>query len=320
MSDSAQHASPVSIGFDIGGTNLRASVVDRAGRVVDTLQEKSRRDAECMEHLIVEMTRSLQNRHQVGAVGVAVAGFLDPTCSIVQFAPHLPWRDAPLKSRLQEHLDVPVVLEHDANSAAYGEFRYGAAVGAKTWALCAIGTGIGATLMHNGEIFRGAYGIAPELGHLPVVPNGRPCACGKRGCLERYCSGTALAFGARELLESDPGTSSPLRDKPEFTGEDVMRAARAGDELALRAMGDFSDWLSIALSMVGDIFDPELIVVGGGVSANADLFLSAATQKAQKLVVGAGHRPQPLVKVAELGGDAGMIGVATLAASAAGLW
>lgn len=311
---------PVSIGFDIGGTNLRAAVVNSAGAVVDTLQERSQRNEQCMENSIVSMTEQLQARFDVQSVGVAVAGFLDPTCSIVQFAPHLPWRDAPLKRRLAERLSIPVRLEHDANSAAYGEYRFGAAVGATTWVLFSIGTGIGATMMHNGEIFRGAFGIAPELGHLPVVPGGRPCSCGKRGCLERYCSGTALASTARELLESEPSVNSPLATMPEFTGEDVMNAAHVGDALAGRALADFKEWLAIGLSMVGDIFDPELIVVGGGVSANSDLFLAHAAHRSEQLVVGAGHRPRPRLCSAQLGVEAGMVGVAALAAEAAGVW
>ncbi|MDU0478084.1 ROK family protein [Staphylococcus chromogenes] len=316
----ASSGQPVSIGFDIGGTNLRASVVNSRGEVIDTLQAKSQRNASCMEDAIVSMTGQLQARHDVQAMGVAVAGFLDPTCSIVQFAPHLPWRDAPLRRMLANRVNIPVRLEHDANSAAFGEYRFGAAQAAGNWVLFAIGTGIGATLMNHGDIYRGSFGIAPELGHLPMVPGGRPCACGKRGCLERYCSGTALAFTARELLESEPDVESALRDTPEFSGEDVMLAARKGDVLAQKALEDFTEWLAIGLSIVGDVFDPELIVVGGGVSANADLFLELAARRSTQLVVGAGHRPSPRIVPATLGVEAGMVGVAALAADEAGIW
>lgn len=309
--------SPFAIGFDIGGTNLRAAVVGADGQIVDTAQVRSNRDETSMENTIVGMVDNLSSKYPVSAVGVAVAGFLDPTCSTIQFAPHLPWRDAPLKERLAERLAVPVILEHDANSAAWGEYRFGAAQDAGTWVLFAIGTGIGATLMHNGEIFRGSFGVAPELGHLPVVPNGRACACGKRGCLERYCSGTALAASARELIAAEPGRESVLTGISDFTGADVMAAARQGDEVAQAALDEFIHWLSVGLSMVSDIFDPELVVVGGGVAANADLFLPRATQQSRQLIVGAGHRRNAHVRPASLGAEAGIIGVADLAARAA---
>ncbi|MFV8395120.1 ROK family protein [Corynebacterium hindlerae] len=298
---------PVAIGFDIGGTNVRAAAITATGTIIDREHKQSHGDAASMEDAIVAMTQTLSSRHDVAAVGIAVAGFLDEHRQNVRFAPHLPWRDAPLQQRLSQRLGIPVSLEHDANSAARAEAAFGVAQQADTWAFISIGTGIGGAVMTGGEIYRGAFGTAPEIGHLPVVPGGRPCPCGKRGCLERYCSGTALAATAQEIAVAE-GAPEQL-----WTGESVIAAARAGNSIGKRAIVEFSSWLGVALSIMSDMFDPELIVIGGGVAQNHDLFLADGVEKARGLVVGAGHRPFPQVVPAALGADAGMIGAAHLA-------
>ncbi|QGU01697.1 Glucokinase [Corynebacterium kalinowskii] len=303
----SETTAPVTIGFDIGGTNLRAAAVTESGQIVGRLQVQSQGTADSMEDAVVSMTDQLMEQHDVRGMGIAVAGFLDEHREKVRFAPHLPWRDAPLRSRLAARLPIPVSLEHDANSAAIGEAAFGAGREKRTWVLMSIGTGIGAALMHEGEIYRGAFGTAPELGHLPVVPGGRPCPCGKRGCLERYCSGTALAATAQEIAVAE-GAPEQL-----WTGESVIEAARAGNCIGERAIAEFAEWFAVGLSMVVDMFDPELVVIGGGVAKNHDLFLVDGVDKARSLVVGAGHRPFPTVLPAQLGADAGMIGAAEVA-------
>lgn len=300
-------SAPVTIGFDIGGTNLRAAAVTDRGEVIDRLQLQSQGTAASMEDAIVAMTEELMLKHQVAGVGIAVAGFLDERRENVRFAPHLPWRDAAVRERLAARLPVPVALEHDANSAAIGEYAFGAAQNAGIWVFMSIGTGIGAALMHDGVIFRGAFGTAPELGHLPVVPGGRPCPCGKRGCLERYCSGTALAATAQEIAVAE-GAPEQL-----WTGESVIQNAREGGCIGQRAITEFADWFAVGLSIVVDMFDPELVVIGGGVANDHDLFLADGVDKAEALVVGAGHRPFPRVVPAQLGADAGIIGAARVA-------
>jgi len=310
----------LTIGFDIGGTNTRAGVVDERGHVLDVESTGTPHTAEGLQGAIVGMVNTLRDRghaDSIGSVGLAVAGFLDPDCEVVRFAPHLPWQDnAPVRKILQEELKLPVRLEHDANSAAWGEYRFGAAQKADTWVLFAVGTGIGATLMQNGEIYRGAYGTAPEFGHVTVVSGGRACSCGKQGCLERYASGTALVDTAVEIASKGGFESCKLYRKAvdkRATGNDVVAAARAGDALGLATMDHFAHWLGQGLSMVCDVLDPELIVLGGGVGRDADLFLSTAEEIMSRSVVGAGFRPLPRLETAELGSQAGMIGVADLA-------
>ncbi|AIG64443.1 glucokinase [Corynebacterium atypicum] len=308
----------LTVGFDIGGTNLRAAVVTERGTIVDSLSVPAPERAGDLEDAIVAAVAELSKRNKIAAVGVAIAGFLDQDCERVRFAPHLPWRNADVRQALSARLELPVRLEHDANSAAWGEYRFGAAQGVRDWVLFAVGTGIGTALMHDGEIYRGAFGIAPELGHITAVPGGRRCPCGKLGCLERYCSGTALVESAIEIVHARRFAHSPLAaklrcDPSSVTGEDVMVAARQGDSAGTEIVHDFATWMGRALGIIADLFDPELVLLGGGVSRDADLYLAEAVDAMGSEVVGTGYRPLPRVAVAKLGAQAGMIGVSDLA-------
>lgn len=309
----------LTIGIDIGGTNLRAAVVDDNGQVLDVEQLPTPPSSEALEMAVVAVVDKLRARHEgVAAVGLAVAGFVDESQQMVRFAPHLPWRETPVKRVMSRALELPVILEHDANSAAWGEHEFGAARDAKNWVLLALGTGIGGAIMMNGEIYRGAFGVAPEFGHLTVVPNGRSCPCGKRGCLERYCSGSALPLTAQDLIARGQFPHSRLAQDfgkcpEEISGRVVVRMAREGDELAQAVIKDMGTWLGRGLAMIQDVLDPELIVVAGGVAVDADLLLDYARDVMGKTIVGAGSRPVARVAVAELGSQAGMIGVAKLA-------
>ncbi|QQA98321.1 ROK family protein [Corynebacterium marquesiae] len=304
------NSADLTIGFDVGGTNVRGGVITREGEILASRTVPTCMDAEQLEADIVGIVDELRSDYEVDAVGLALAGFLDPTCEVVRFAPHLPWRHANVRESLSQKLGIHVRLEHDANSAAWGEWRFGAGRGAEDWVFFAVGTGIGATLMTHDTIYRGAFGTAPEFGHIVVVPNGRQCSCGKRGCLERYASGTALPDTCADLRGSYE-TSLPT----DPTGKEITQAARRGDPLAVAVMEDFSRWLGQGLSIVADVLDPELIVLGGGVSQDADLYLEGAAQAMGQDIVGAGHRPLARVATAELGSAAGMIGVADLARS-----
>ncbi|MEJ2870829.1 ROK family protein [Actinomycetospora sp. OC33-EN08] len=308
----------LTVGVDVGGTTVKAGLVDDGGsllvaRVAPTPRQPDELDdtvAQLVEHLVGE---ARADGHGVGAVGLAVAGFVDPTRQSVSFGAHLPWRDAPVVDRMSARLDRPVTLEHDANAAGLAEHRVGAAAGASVAVLIALGTGIGAALVVDGQVFRGAHGVAPELGHLVVVPDGRPCPCGKRGCLERYCSGTALGASADEQVSASDDFST-LRAQWErglpLTGRDVAQAAAAGDTLARRVVLDFAGWLGRGLALAADVFDPDVVVLGGEVSASAQLYLDDACAVYAEEVTGRGHRRLATVRPAVLGGDAGVIGAA----------
>jgi glucokinase len=308
----------LTIGVDVGGTSVRAGVVDAEGTVLDTARTPTPRSEAALEAALAGVIGELAARHDVKAVGLALAGFITPDRRCVRFAPHLSWRDAPVADRIAKRIDMPVVVEHDANAAALAERHFGAASGAATVVFVALGTGIGSALLLDGGLYRGAFGVAPELGHLRVVPDGRPCPCGKNGCWERYCSGTALATTAVELLARDPGSSPVLRrlvdgDPGQVTGQRVAVAAREGDPVACAAMDELARWLGEGLALVADVFDPELVVIGGGVSASAPLFLDEAREHYARTVTGGTRRPLARIRTAQLGEAAAVVGAAQLA-------
>ncbi|MDF0532016.1 ROK family protein [Tsukamurella sp. 8F] len=309
---------PATIGIDIGGTSVRAGVVDAEGTMLDSARAETPRSASAVERCLDRLVGELAGRNDVAAVGLAVAGFLDPERKHVAFAPHLPWRDAAVPDEMSARIGLPVVMEHDANSAAWAEYAYGGAKGAEVTCVVAIGTGIGAALIVDGKLFRGAFGVAPELGHLQVVPDGRPCTCGKQGCWERYCSGTALVETAIDMM-APSGTHGLLMarevaaDPGSLTGRRVAAAAEAGDPVALDVMADFAKWLGVGLAMVSDIFDPDLIVLSGGVGSASRLYLDDARDHYARLLTGAKYRRKARIRATELGERAGMLGAAAIA-------
>lgn len=312
----------LTVGVDVGGTSVRAGVVDEDGAVLDTARAATPGQDRALEAAISGVIGELRQRHPVQAAGVAVAGFVTPDRRTVRFAPHLPWRDVRVADVLTERCGLPVVIEHDANAAALAERRFGAASGSGASSgvtlFLAIGTGIGAGLIVDGQLYRGAHGVAPELGHLRLVPDGRACPCGKRGCWERYCSGTGLVTTLVELLAADPSGSSTLarlasHEARGITGRHVSQAARDGDPVAIAAMGELARWLGDGLALIADVYDPELVVVGGGVSGSAPLFLDDAREHYAHALTGAKHRPLARIRSAQLGDQAGVIGAAELA-------
>lgn len=310
----------LAVGIDVGGTSIRAGVVDETGTVLEVAREPTPGERSALDAAVVAVIGRLARTHDIGAVGLAVAGFVGIDRRSVRYAPHLPWRDAPVADRIAAEVGLPVTLEHDANAAAVAEHRFGAGRGAGVMVLVALGTGIGGALVLDGEIFRGAHGVAPELGHLRVVPRGRACSCGKRGCWERYCSGTALAATAERLLAADSAPSvlstHRARQPAGVTGRQVAAAAREGDAVARRAVAELARWLGEGLALVADVYDPEVVVLGGGVSDSAALFLDDARAHYAAVLTGAGHRPLARLDTAQLGDEAGLVGAATLAREA----
>lgn len=316
-------AGDLAIGVDIGGSSMRAGLVDESGTVHRTVVEPTPDAERDVDDVLTAMIEKLTVDVTPVGVGLAVAGLLDRDCRIVRFAPHLPWIDRPVGEILSDRWGIPVLLEHDANSAAWAEFRHGAAAGAEVATVITIGTGIGAALLVDGRIFRGAHGVAPELGHLQVVPDGRSCPCGKRGCLERYCSGTALVDTAVELFDGG-GFDSPLgravRSNPAgVVGRDVVAAAENGDELGVAVMHRFVEWLAVCLAIAGDVFDPQRIVLCGGMARTAWRYVDDLNDRSRLLLTGGRHRIPAEVRLGVLGEPAGLIGVADLTATRFGV-
>ena len=273
-----------------------------------------------VEQTIVEVVRDLTRRHPVRAVGVGAAGFVDSSRSTVLFSPHLSWRNEPLKAALHEQIGLPIVVDNDANMTAWAEYRFGAARGYRNALCVTLGTGIGGALLIDGKIFRGGNGMAGEFGHMQVVPQGRRCECGNRGCWEQYSSGNALVREARELVAARSPVAHHLRqlsddDASKLSGPIVTAAAKAGDPAAIELFEEIGGWLGTGLAGLCAAFDPDCIIVGGGVSEAGDLLLDPAREAMRRTLTGRGFRPEPPVVSAHLGPDAGFIGAADMARS-----
>jgi glucokinase len=309
----------LAIGIDIGGTKVAAGVVDDAGEVLATARRRTpSQDPAHIADVVVEIVGQLRAEHEVSAVGIGAAGFVDSERSTVLFAANLPWRNTPIKADISHRLDIPVVVENDANAAAWGEFRFGAGKGHDDVFVLTIGTGIGAGIIVNGALYRGHFGIAGEPGHMRVVPGGRLCGCGNRGCLEQYCSGKALVRAAREVAQERPADAARLLelahgDIANIDGPVVTKAAQEGDPAAVDCFDEIGRWLGQGLADLAVVLDPGRFVIGGGVAEAGDLLLDAGRETYAAVLTGRGYRPLADVVPAELGAQAGLIGAADLA-------
>ncbi|HEY9474173.1 MAG TPA: ROK family glucokinase [Mycobacteriales bacterium] len=307
------------IGVDIGGTKVAAGVVDDQGRVLDRLRRPTPSlDVDETEDAIIDAVNELSDRHRVVAVGIGAAGWIASDRATVLFSPHLAWRNEPLRDALSDRISLPVVVENDANAAAWAEYRFGAAKGERVVVCITLGTGIGGGLVVSGTLFRGANGVSCEWGHMCVVAGGRRCACGNRGCWEMYASGTALARDARELAEVSPVAAHRMLelaggDPARLAGNHVTTAAREGDPSAVEIFTAMGRWLGRGIADLAAVLDPSCVVVGGGLCAAGDLLLGPAQEAFAGNLTGRGFRPVAEIRLAELGPDAGLIGAADLA-------
>jgi glucokinase len=309
----------LTIGVDVGGTKVAAGVVDERGRIIEKLKRSTpSASPERTAQVISDAVLELLGRHRAAAVGIGAAGFVDEVQSSILFAPNLAWRDEPLKRHVEEHVGLPVVVENDANAAVWAETILGAARGHEHVMLVALGTGIGAGIVMNGQLYRGRWGIAGEPGHYRVVPDGRLCGCGNRGCWEQYASGSALVAEAREFARRSPGAAVRLLQlggglAEGINGPEVTQAALEGDAAALRCFEIVGGWLGHGLAALAAILDPGCFVIGGGVSDAGDLLIGPARSTFNSELTGGPYRPHAEIVLAQLGADAGMIGAADLA-------
>ncbi|MDQ3734239.1 MAG: ROK family glucokinase [Actinomycetota bacterium] len=318
----------LALGIDIGGTKIAGGIVDESGVVLDCVRRETPGHAvDAVEEAIVSVVDELcvlaesRSYGMVIAVGVGAAGWVSTDRSTVLFSPHLAWRNTLLRADLRDRMSLPLWVDNDANAAAWAEYRFGAACGHDTAACVTLGTGIGGGVISGGHLQRGAFGVAGEWGHTRVVPGGRRCVCGNRGCWEQYASGRALARAGQELVEVAPAAASGLLarvngDASRLTGADVTAAALAGDPAAIGLVQEVGTWLGEGLVTIAMIIDPSVIVVGGGVSALGELLLGPARERFTAALPGLGYRPVPEIVEATLGPDAGMIGAADLARTA----
>jgi glucokinase len=308
----------LAVGIDVGGTKIAGGVVDEAGRILATARRESpATDSDAIERAIEDLVAELRAGHDVQAVGVGAAGFVDSGRSTVLFAPNLAWRDEPLRADLEKRIDLPIVIENDANAAAWGEFTFGAGEDVEDSLLVTVGTGVGGGIVLNGQLHRGAFGVAAEIGHMRVVPGGRICGCGNKGCWEQYASGTALVRDTKEQAREGSLIARSLVDRAggveNISGPLITEAARDGDSFAREQLAVIGRWLGEGIASLAAILDPAVVVIGGGVSEAGDLLLEPIREHYRANLTGRHYRPELEVRAAMLGNKAGMIGAADLA-------
>ena len=305
------------IGVDLGGTKMLLGVLGSGSEVLWESREAStgQGEDELVELLVREIGEARSARSGIAAVGLGIPATIDHDRGVAVSAVNLPLENVPIRDLVAERTDLPVFVDNDANVAALAEHLYGAARGADNAVMLTIGTGIGGGLILGGEIYRGTTGAGAELGHMPIEIDGPACQgnCPGHGCLETLASGTAIGREGREAAEREPGSAlgKMQAEGRQIDGKAVTEAALAGDPTA-RAVFDLVGFrLGIALTGLANVFEPAVIVIGGGVIAAGDLLLEPARRELRARALPP-MNGTPVV-AAELGEDAGMIGAAAMA-------
>jgi glucokinase len=308
------NATGPAIGIDAGGTKTAAVLVERDGTVrAREVRDTPAQDERAIVETMVAAATAVSTPEATG-VGVAAAGMVDLD-GVVRYAPNLAWRDVPLAAFVGAALGLPGVAENDVNAAAWGEFRHGAGGGCSHMLMVSVGTGIGGGIVLDGALYRGANGFASEIGHVVVEPDGPLCGCGNHGCWEQVASGRALTRGGREAAERHPESELAKLaggDASAVTGELVTRAARGGDPVSVRIFAEVGSRLGVGIAGLVNVLDPDLVVVGGGVSEAGELLLEPTRSAFRRSVEAPDRRPQVPIVQAALGADSAAIGAASL--------
>jgi glucokinase len=309
------------VGLDVGGTTMKAGVVDDAGKphsAVSLPTEAARGQEFGLERMCETIRQAVAAAGlaltDVAAVGVATPGLMDIPAGVILDPPNLhPWRNVPVRDHVARAFGLPTAFQNDANAAALGEHWAGAGKGVASLALFTLGTGVGGGVILDGRVLEGRHSHGAELGHVKIeMTRPRQCGCGRYGCLEAYASATAVVKRAHEALNEDPGRSllqRTLRDRGELTARDIFEAAAAGDELAGRLVEETAYYLAVGAMNVMHTIDPDMVVFAGGMTAAGEPFLERIRHHVRELAF-----PVPaertLIRYAQLGTDAGFIGAA----------
>ncbi|HEX7404511.1 MAG TPA: ROK family glucokinase [Candidatus Nanopelagicaceae bacterium] len=309
-----------SIGVDVGGTKVLGGVVDPDGKVLaHARRDTPRQGGAELTQTIADVALELMKLFTVESVGISAAGFVSSDRKTMLATPNIAgWNGVDLDHELSALIGLSVVIENDANAAAWGEARFGAGRDEDHLMLLTIGTGIGGGVVVNGELYRGAFGVAAEFGHMRVVPEGHLCGCGGRGCFEQYASGNALMRHAREAINASPEVARNLLSLGDgtvagMTGKHITDAAREGDAVALAAFNTTAQWLGAGIASLSVILDPACVIIGGGVIEAGEILLGPTRAAVERYMPFAGKHPTPKIIAAELGNEAGLVGVADLA-------
>ena len=330
------------IGVDLGGTNLRIAAVDSAGKVLEKIATNTQ-VARGRDQVIDEMCAAIQevvarqrSAGELEGIGIGVPGIIEMQTGMLRESPNLPgWHNYPVRDEIQRRLKTTVVLENDANAAALGEKWLGAAAGVDDMCMFTLGTGVGGGVVMQGQIWHGMTGMAGELGHINVEPEGHPCKCGSRGCLEQYASATAVTRMAQEAIATGqaPQMARALKEDVEFTSKVIYDLAMQGDAPARGVFERVGRALGIVVADMVNIFNFPMYVIGGGVASAWDAFAplmletvgrnsfvyraTAPTENIQAGSVPSRSVRGTIITRALLGGDAGLVGAARLPMMAA---
>ncbi len=308
------------IAVDLGGTNVRAAYFptpEPPPKKQEKIATQAHEGVDAVLDRIAQLVRSqIPDGVEDIRVGIGAPGPLDPTTGIVMRAPNLPgWEQIPLRDELSRRLGCPIIAGNDANVAAIGEWKFGAGRGTQHMIYLTVSTGIGGGVISHGQLLLGAHGMGGELGHVTIDPSRAKCGCGQLGHIEAVASGPAMARRANRALEE--GTSSSLRSLYEETGsvtaKDIGTAAKEGDELSLTIVGDSASLIGHYLADLAHIFNPEVFVIGGGVSQIGDMFFEQIRKSLRSHVMNEMFLDGLRVEPAALGDDAGLIGAMALA-------
>lgn len=310
----------LAIGIDIGGTKILGALISEQGQIINELrvaspaQDPAALVAEVAE--LVERLSASADREIIG-VGVATAGFIDAESATVLFAPNMNLRNEPLRAKIAERIALPVIIENDANAAGWAEYAFGAGRGSQDMIMLTLGTGVGGAVVSDGKLRRGGFGIGGELGHLRIIPDGRLCGCGQRGCLEQYGSGTAVLRAAKKLASSAGPAGARLAqlqaEHGELTGHQVYQALLEGDSGAVAVVREAGTHLGTAIGSLVAVLDPQLVVIGGGLSEAGELILDPIRQAYLSNLPARGYRPELEIVTAQFSNQAGVLGAADLA-------
>ena len=319
--------SAFAIGVDLGGTNLRVAAVDAHGRMLAKVSAETGAERP-RDEVIAEICRSIQSLlatrkkagNKLAGVGVGVPGIIDLRSGTLRESPNLPgWHDYPVREEIEQRLGTHVILENDANVAALGEKWLGAGRAVDGLCMITLGTGVGGGVVLDGRIWHGMTGMAGELGHITVDPEGPLCGCGNRGCVEQFASATAIERMAREAAARGqaPELARAARENPNFSAETVCRLAQAGDPAAREIFARAGRALGIAVAALVNTFNLPMYVVGGGVAKAWEVFSPAMFEEVKRrsfvYAATASGKPATVITRAQLGSDAGLFGAARLA-------
>ena len=304
------------VGIDVGGTKIASLLVDRNGAILDRdVRPTPAHEQEATLQAMEASSRAVLTA-EVAAIGISAAGLVEAGMGIMRYAPNLSWRDAPLVERIGGTFGLPTVADNDNNAAAWGEYRFGIGRGHANILFVGVGTGIGGGIIADGALLRGAHGFAAEIGHTIVEPDGPVCGCGNHGCWEQVASGSAIVRDARAAVMKHPHSllvKLSGGDPAHVTGSMVTEAARQGDTVSRGILNEVGHRLGQGIAGLVNVLDPELVIVGGGVSEAGDLLLAPARTAYSRSVEGGAFRPDVPILAASLVNDAGGIGAATMA-------